>query len=48
METHAKLVSSVGITGTPTLIIDGKLVSGFQQAEIEAFLSSAKIADARR
>jgi thiol:disulfide interchange protein DsbC len=34
----AKLVSSVGITGTPTLIVDGKLVSGFQQAELEAFL----------
>lgn len=48
VEAHAKLVGSAGITGTPTLIIGGKLISGFQQAEIEAFLSSAKTADARR
>jgi len=47
VEAHAKLVSSAGITGTPTLIIGGKLISGFQQAEIEAFLSSTKTADAR-
>lgn len=45
-EGHAKvaadatLVSKVGITGTPTLIVDGKLVSGFQQAELEAFLDA--------
>ncbi|MDR6709295.1 thiol:disulfide interchange protein DsbC [Novosphingobium sp. 1748] len=34
----AELVAKVGITGTPTLIVDGKLISGFQQAELEAFL----------
>lgn len=38
VEEDAKLVSSVGITGTPTLIVEGKLISGFQQAELEAFL----------
>lgn len=36
----AALVAKVGITGTPTLILDGKLVSGFQQGELEAFLAS--------
>jgi thiol:disulfide interchange protein DsbC len=48
VEAHAKIVSSAGITGTPTLIAGGKLISGFQQAEIEAFLSSAKGARAPR
>lgn len=48
VEAHAKLVASAGITGTPTLIANGKLISGFQQAEIEAFLSSAKPAHAPR
>lgn len=36
----AALVAKAGITGTPTLILDGKLVSGFQQGELEAFLAS--------
>jgi thiol:disulfide interchange protein DsbC len=48
VEAHAKLVGSAGITGTPTLIANGKLISGFQQGEIEAFLSSAKPAHALR
>lgn len=48
VEAHARIVGSAGITGTPTLIADGKLISGFQQAEIEAFLSSAKTARAPR
>ncbi len=48
VEAHAKIVSSAAITGTPTLIAGGKLISGFQQAEIEAFLSSAKDARAPR
>lgn len=34
----AELVAKVGISGTPTLIADGKLISGFQQAELETFL----------
>jgi thiol:disulfide interchange protein DsbC len=46
VEAHARVVSSAGITGTPTLIAGGKLISGFQQAQIETFLSSAKTADA--
>jgi len=36
----ATLVAKIGITGTPTLILDGKLVSGFQQGELEAFLAA--------
>jgi thiol:disulfide interchange protein DsbC len=36
----AALVARVGITGTPTLIVDGKLVSGFQQGELEAFVAA--------
>ncbi|WJM26286.1 DsbC family protein [Novosphingobium resinovorum] len=34
----AELVAQIGVSGTPTLIADGKLISGFQQAELEAFL----------
>lgn len=34
----AELVAKVGVSGTPTLVADGKLISGFQQAELEAFL----------
>jgi thiol:disulfide interchange protein DsbC len=37
---HAETVRKMGISGTPTLFIDGKLVSGFQQAELEAFLNA--------
>lgn len=48
VEAHAQLVTSAGVSGTPTLILGGKLISGFQQAEIEVFLSSAKTADASR
>ncbi|MBB6122843.1 DsbC family protein [Sphingobium subterraneum] len=40
VKAHAKTVRELGITGTPTLIADGKLISGFQQAELEAFLES--------
>lgn len=46
VENHAKIVANVGITGTPTLIAGDKLISGFQQAEIESFLSG-ETADAR-
>lgn len=38
----ARTVKAMGISGTPTLFVDGKLVNGFQQAELEAFLESAK------
>lgn len=36
----AATVGKMGISGTPTLFLDGKMLSGFQQAEIEAFLDS--------
>lgn len=42
VEADSRAVAEVGITGTPTLVINGRLISGFQQAEIEAFLSSAR------
>ncbi|CCW16541.1 Thiol:disulfide interchange protein DsbC [Sphingobium indicum BiD32] len=38
IKADAETVRKLGIGGTPTLIIDGKLVSGFQQAELEVFL----------
>ncbi|MBA2934617.1 DsbC family protein [Sphingomonas sp. CGMCC 1.13654] len=49
-EGHAKvaadaaLTSQIGVSGTPTLIIDGKLVAGFQQGELEQFLDRPKAA----
>ncbi|HEX7783962.1 MAG TPA: DsbC family protein [Sphingobium sp.] len=44
----AELVAKVGVSGTPTLIADGKLISGFQQAELEGFLDRhAKPASAK-
>ena len=36
----ADTVRKMGVSGTPTLFVDGKLVSGFQQAELEAFLDA--------
>lgn len=49
VEADAEIVRKVGISGTPTLFIDGKLISGFQQAELEAFLENSKgQADAKR
>jgi thiol:disulfide interchange protein DsbC len=35
-------VQAMGISGTPTLFLDGKLISGFQQAEIETWLESKR------
>lgn len=43
----AALVGKIGVTGTPTLILDGKLVSGFQQGEIEAWLDRPRTASTR-
>ena len=42
VEAHAGIVGKTGITGTPTLIADGQMISGFRQAEIEAFLDGKK------
>ncbi|KTE04129.1 protein-disulfide isomerase [Sphingopyxis sp. H038] len=39
---HGATVRKMGISGTPTLFVDGKFVSGFQQAELEAFLNGKK------
>jgi thiol:disulfide interchange protein DsbC len=35
----ARTVKAMGVAGTPTLFVGGKLVSGFQQAELEAFVA---------
>lgn len=51
---HAKVardtvtVGKIGISGTPTLVVDGKLVSGFQQAELETFLDRKADRNAQR
>lgn len=42
----AETVRKIGVTGTPTLFLEGKLVSGFQQGEIEEFLE-AKVQKAK-
>ncbi|MBT2246639.1 DsbC family protein [Sphingobium sp. BHU LFT2] len=39
VQAHAQAVKSMGISGTPTLILDGQVISGFSQAEIEAWLA---------
>jgi thiol:disulfide interchange protein DsbC len=41
VEADARTVEKMGIAGTPTLIVDGRLISGFKQAELEAFLDQA-------
>lgn len=42
VEADAATVRTIGIGGTPTLIVDGRLINGFQQAELEEFLAQAK------
>lgn len=41
VEAHTKVVSQAQIGGTPTLIAGGQVISGFRQAELEAFLGAA-------
>lgn len=42
VEADTDIVRKVGISGTPTLIVDGRLISGFRQAELEEFLDQKK------
>lgn len=42
VEADAQTVAKMGVSGTPTLIIDGRIISGFQQGELEAFLDARK------
>ena len=42
---HAATVTQLGIGGTPTVIVDGRIVSGFRQDELEAFLNKAAAGD---
>lgn len=44
VEADAETVRKVGISGTPTLIVDGKIVAGFQQGQLESFLDQPRIA----
>ncbi len=39
---NAGTVKAMGISGTPTLILDGRVISGFDQAEIEAWLNQKR------
>lgn len=39
---QGEVVRKAGVSGTPTLIIDGRILPGFQQAELEAFLAAQK------
>lgn len=36
---NGEAVGKMGIAATPTLIVDGRVISGFQQAELEEFLA---------
>jgi thiol:disulfide interchange protein DsbC len=38
----AALISQIGVSGTPTLIVDGKLVAGFQEGALEQFLDQPR------
>lgn len=42
---HDAAVKAIGLSGTPTLILGGKLISGFQQGEIEAWLQQNQGSD---
>jgi thiol:disulfide interchange protein DsbC len=42
VKADALTVGKMGVSGTPTLFVDGKLISGFQQAELETFLDQHK------
>lgn len=41
VKADAEIVRKLGVAGTPTLIVDGKLISGFQQGELESFLDQS-------
>ncbi|WIW89562.1 DsbC family protein [Sphingobium sp. V4] len=43
VEADAEIVRQIGISGTPTLIVDGRVISGFQQGELEEFLQQQKV-----
>ncbi|XKH11541.1 DsbC family protein (plasmid) [Novosphingobium sp. BL-52-GroH] len=38
VEADAEAIRKMGISGTPTIIADGKVITGFQQAELAEFL----------
>lgn len=46
VEADTALVGKIGVSGTPTIIVDGKIISGFQQGELEAWLD-AKTSEAK-
>ena len=42
VQAHGQAMRAMGISGTPTLILDGHVISGFSQAEIEAWLAKQR------
>ena len=40
---HTKMVHSIGVSGTPTLVLGGHVVAGFREPEIEAYLAKPKV-----
>jgi thiol:disulfide interchange protein DsbC len=42
LEAQTKIVGEAGVGGTPTVIADGQIISGFRQGELEAFLDGAR------
>ena len=42
LEAHVQMSRSMGVAGTPTLLLDGRPVEGFRQGEILAFLNSKR------
>ena len=40
VEADAEVTRKIGISGTPTLIVDGKLISGFREGELERLMAA--------
>lgn len=42
LRAHSRTAGDAGVSGTPTLIVDGRVISGFRTAELQAFLDEQK------
>lgn len=45
LRAHSQMAGDAGVSGTPTLIVDGRVISGFRTAELQAFLDEQKEKD---
>ncbi|MEM9880811.1 MAG: DsbC family protein [Pseudomonadota bacterium] len=45
LRAHGQTAGDAGVSGTPTLIVDGRVISGFRTADIQAFLDEHKEKD---